>query len=177
MSDGGPGAAERTIRILFDLEFAERSVERAVVHEPTQRGLAEAGEELDRFHRLETSNDTREHAQDTSFSSCRDRACGRGLGEEAAITGAAEMGGENGELPFELKNGAVDEGLFEEEGSVVGSEAGGKVVGSVEEEIVGFEECEGISRFEFAWMENDFDVGIDPAEAGFGAFEFGMPDE
>jgi hypothetical protein len=49
------------------------------VDQTTQRSLPKACKKLDRFHRLEASNNSREHAQDTSFGSCRDRAVGRRL--------------------------------------------------------------------------------------------------
>jgi len=126
---------------------------------------------------LQASNDTWEHAQDTSFSSCRDCAFGRGLGKEAAIAGTAEVRGENGELTFKLKDGPVNERFLQEESGIVGGEAGGKVVGTVEEGVVGLDEFEAVAGFESTAMKNDFDMRIDLAEAGPGAFEFGLADE
>jgi len=126
---------------------------------------------------LQASNDTREHAQDTGFASCRDCAIGRGSGEEAAIAGSAEVGGEDGELTFKLKDRSMNEGFFQEESGVVGGEAGGEVVGAIEEGVVGFEEFEAVIGIEPTTMKDDFDVRIDLTKAGLGTFEFGLADE
>ncbi len=147
------------------------------MHQAAQRGLAEAGKELDRFHRLKTSNHTREHAQDTGFTSCRDGPFGRWFRQEAAVTRSTEVGSEDGELSFELKDGPVDERHLQKKGSVIGGKAGGEVVGAIEEGIVGGEEFERVGGGELPWVKNDFDVGIDLAKAGAGAFELGLPDE
>jgi len=138
------------VRIALDFDFAEGGAEGAVVDEPAERGGADSGEEFDRFHGLEAANDSWEHAQDTCFGSGGDGAFGWRFGEEAAVAGAAEVGGEGGDLALELENSAVDEGFFEEEGGVVCGEAGGEVVGAIEEGIVGGEEVEGVFGGEFS---------------------------
>lgn len=161
--------AEGAVGIALDFDFAEGGGEGAVVDEATEWGRADLGEELDRFHRLETANNSGEHAQDTCFGSGGDGAIGGGFREEAAIARAAKVGCEDGDLAFELENGAVNEGLFEKEGGVVGREAGGEVIGAVEEGIVVLEEVERVFGSEAAGVEGDFDVGIDLLEAGFGA--------
>ena len=140
--DGGVFATERAIGITFDFDLAEGGGEGAVMDETPEGGLADLGEKLNRFHRLQAANDSREHAQDTSLGSGRNRALGRGLREEAAIAGTTEVGSEDGDLSFELENRSVDKGLFEKEGGVVGGEAGGEVVRAIEEGVVGGEEVE-----------------------------------
>ena len=140
--NGWIGSAKLAVGIFFNLEFPEGGIESAVVHQPSKRWPAESGEKLNRFHRLQTSNDTREHAQDTGFSSCRDCSFGRGLWKEAAVARAAEVGSEDGELALELEDGAVNERLFEKEGGVVGREAGGEVIGAVEDCVVGLEKLQ-----------------------------------
>lgn len=92
---------------------------------------ANASEELDRLHGLQAANDSREHAQDSGFRSCRHGTLGRWLGEQAAVAGAAEVWGENRDLTFELGDGSVDERFFLEKGGVVGAKAGGEIVGPV----------------------------------------------
>lgn len=75
-------------------------------------------------------------------------------------------------MSLELEDGSVDEGLFKKVGGVVGSEAGGEIVGAIEDGIIGGEEIETVFGFKATRMEDDLDVGIDLAEAGFRAFEF-----
>ena len=124
-------SAERAPRVALDFDLAEGGRESPVVDQTTQRSLPKACQKLDRFHRLEASNDSREHAQDTSFGSCRDRAVGRRLWQKAAVTRSTEVWREDGHLAFKLKNGTVDEGLFEKEGGVVGGEARREVVRAI----------------------------------------------
>lgn len=93
--------------------------------------LANSGEELDRFHGLQAANDSREHAQDSGFRSCRDGTFGRWLGEQAAIAGATEVWGEDRDLAFELGDGSVDERFLLKKGGVVGAKAGGEIIGAV----------------------------------------------
>jgi hypothetical protein len=169
--DAGVLTAKRAVGIAFDFDFAEGGGEGAVVDETTEGRLADLREELDRFHRLEAANDSREHAQDTCFGSGGDGAIGRGFREEAAVAGAPEVGGKDGDLAFELENRSVDEGLFEKVSGVVGGEAGGEVIGAIEEGVVGGEEVEGVFRFEASGVEDDFDVGINLMNAGLGTFE------
>lgn len=85
--------AKRTVRVAFDFDFAKGGGEGTVVDEATQRWFAKTCEELDCFHGLEATNDSGEHAQDTSFGSGWDRTLGRRFGEEAAVTGASEVRG------------------------------------------------------------------------------------
>ncbi|MFT6862530.1 MAG: hypothetical protein ACJAVK_001088 [Akkermansiaceae bacterium] len=171
LRDGGIGAAERTIGIAFDFDFAEGCGEGAVVNEATEWRLAESGQELDRFHGLKASNDSREHAQDTGFGSGRDGSLRRSFGEKAAVAGSAEVGGEDGDLSFKLEDGAVNEGLFEEVSGVVGGEAGGEVVGAIEDGVVGGEEIEAVTGLETAGMRDHFDERVDLAETLAGAIE------
>ncbi len=144
--------------------------------EPAQWRLSDSGEELDGFHGLQTANDSREHAQDTGFGSRWDRSLGRRFGEKAAVAGPAEVGGEDGDLALELEDGTVDEGLFEEEGGVVGGEAGGEIVGAIENGVVRSEKVEAVFGLKAAGEENDFHVGIDLPDPFSGALKFGGSD-
>ena len=176
LMNGGVFAAKRAVGVAFDFDFAEGGGEGPVVDEATQRRGPDSGEELDRFHGLQGADDSREHAQDASFGSCRDRAFGREFRQKATVTGATEMGGEDRDLSLELKNGAVDEGLFQKKSGVVGGEAGGEIIGSVDEGVVRGKKVGGAFGGEAAGVEGDFDVGVDPVKAVAGALEFRTPD-
>lgn len=165
LSDGGVFATEWAIGIAFDFDLPESGGEGTVVNEASERGPANSGKELDRFHGLEASNDSREHAQDTGFSSCGDCSFRRGFGEEAAVARASEVWGEDGDLAFELEDGAMYEGLFEEVGGVVGREACREIVRAIKDGIVGGEEVETVMGFETAGVRDDFDVRINLLKA------------
>ncbi len=176
LCDGGVFAAERAIGIASNFDFAKGRGEGPVVNETAEGRFSKFGQELDRFHGLEASYDSREHAQDTGFGSCRDGTFGRSLGKEAAVAGAAEVRGEDGDLAFELEDGAVNEWLLEEVGRVVGGEAGGEIIGAIEDGVVGSEKVEAVFGLETAGKRNDFNVWVDLEEARAGAFEFGGAD-
>lgn len=72
--DGGVFSTKRTTGISFDFDLAEGGRECAIVDQASQWRLSNASEKFDRFHRLETANNSGEHAQDTGFGSCRDRS-------------------------------------------------------------------------------------------------------
>lgn len=144
--------------------------------ESSQRWGADLREEFDRFHGLEAANNAWEHAQDTCFRSCGHGTFGRRFGKKAAVAWASEVWGKDGDLAFKLVNGTVDEGLLEKVSGVVCGEAGGKVIGAIEEGIVIGEEVDGIVWLEAARVKGDFNVRVDFEEACFGAFEFGGAD-
>ena len=164
-------AAEGAVGITFDFDLAEGAAEGAVVNEAAQWWGADFGEELDRFHGLEAADDSWEHAEDTCVTSGGNGSFRGRLRKEAAVAGAAEVGGEDGDLSLELENGSMDEGFFEKEGGVVCCEAGGEIIGAVEEGIVILEEVEGVFGSEASGVEGDFDVWIDLLETGFGAVQ------
>ena len=171
--DGGLVAAKRAVGIAFDFNFAERGVERAVMDQAAERWIAEACDELDSFHGLQAANDSREHAQDTGFRSCRNGAFWRRFGKEATITGTSEMRREDGDLSFELENSAVNEGFLLKKGRVVGAEAGREIIRPVQDKIVVVEKIEGVVRFELSGVFDDFDVWIDFGKSFPGAGELG----
>ena len=83
------------------------------------------------------------------------------------------MRSEDGDLPFELKDGAVNEGLLEEKGGIVGREAGGEIIGAIKDSVVGGKEVETVVRLEAAFVEHDLDMWIDLVESGLSALHFG----
>lgn len=172
--NGAFGTAKRTGGIGFDLNLAEAGGQGAVVDEASQRRLAQTSEQLDRFHRLKGADDAGEDSQDPGFSATGHCSGRRRLREEAAVTRAAKMGSENRDLSFKLEDGPVNQGLFEEEGRIVGGEAGREIVRTVEDGIVSREEIERIFGGETPGMNDEFDVRIDLMEVGAGALQFGL---
>lgn len=140
------------MRVFFDLYKPEGAIESLIGHEATDGGMAEVCQNFDRFHGLEASDYAWEHAQDTRFASGGDGAVGRWLGEEAAVAGAFAMSGEDGDLTIKLIDRAMDEGLAFEVGGIVRGEAGGKVIGAVEDEIVLADEFAGVLSLEKTGM-------------------------
>lgn len=134
--------------------------------------LANSSEELDCLHSLQAANNSREHAQDTGFRSCRHGTFRRKLGEQAAVAGATEVWGENRDLAFELGDGPVDERFFLEKSGVVGAKAGGEIIGAVQDQIIAGEQIETVSDVEASRMFDDVDMRVDLGEAIAGAGEF-----
>lgn len=174
--DGGVFATEAARWIVGELEGAEGGGEGVVDEDFPEGWLAGAEDELDGLHGLEGADDAGEDAEDAGFVAGGDGAgCGY-FREEATVAGTAKVGCEDGHLAVEAVDGSVDEGLFEEKGGVVGEEAGGEVVGAVEDDVVVFRDPDGVFRGEADGVEVEGDVGVCLAEAGGGGFELGFPD-
>ncbi len=70
------------------------------------------------------------------------------------------MGGENGHLSVEAVDRAIDQRFPEKKGGVVGEEAGGEIVGAVEDNVVILRDADGVFRSETDGVEIKGDVGI-----------------
>ena len=137
-------SAEDAVRIFSELDSAEGTAQGVVASEFAEWRFANLEEDFEGFHCLQGSDDAGEGPEHSGFGAIGDGVGGGGVGKEAAVAGAFLGGVEDGDLAVELKDGAVDEGLFEKEGGVVAEVAGGEVVGAVEDEVVVFGEFEGV---------------------------------
>ena len=118
------------------------------MNQSSEGRFSDPRDELDCFHGLKASNDSREHAQNAGLRSCGDSSFRRRFGKEATVAGTSKVRCEDRDLAFELKDGSVDQGFLLEKGCVVGTEAGWKVVRAIKDEIVAGKELEAVLRFE-----------------------------
>ena len=142
------------------------------MNQSSERRCADSGEELNRFHRLHRSNHSREHAQDTSFGSCRDGSFGWYLWQETTIARTSEVGSEDRYLSLELKNGGVDQRLLEKVGRVICGKASGEVIGTIEDGIVWGDQFERVFSGETTGMKNHLDVRVGSFELVPRALQF-----
>ena len=154
------GAAEAASGVARDFKRGEILPERIVGEEAATQRFADAGDELDRFERLKTADHAAERAEDAGFAAVGDGA-GRGwLGEKAAVARAALGGVEDADLALEAINAAVDERTAGEGGGVVVEVAGGKIVGSVDDDVVARDEIEHIRGVHDGFVLNDAHIGM-----------------
>ena len=124
------------------------------------RRLADAGEQLDRFRRLQRpdgSGERREHAHH-----CAGHLLGlAALGEQARVAGRvvpAQV--EYGELPVEPDRGARNQGLGMLHARAVERVARGEIVAAVENHVGGCDEPVELRPLQPRGKRDDFDVGV-----------------
>lgn len=86
------------------------------------------------------------------------------------------MWGEDGELSVEAVDGTVNQGFAKKEGGVVGEEAGGKVIGSIDDDVVALYDGHGIVWIEAKGVEIERDVWVCIVDTRSGGIEFGFSD-
>src|SRR5699024_10015370 len=92
------------------------------------------------FNGLDGADDTGQHAQYACLCTAGNQPGGRGLRKQVPVVGPAGSLSvhivENGNLPFELENGAVDIRFVEHHAGIIDQVARGEVVGAVSYHIV-----------------------------------------
>ena len=81
-------AAHRAVGILAQLQLAEPHPQRVVDQEAANQRLANSGDQLDGFGRLDHADDAGQHAQDATLGAARHEPGRRRLGIQAAIARA-----------------------------------------------------------------------------------------
>ena len=84
-------AAHRAIRILAQLQFAELHAQRVEQQQTADEAVARAENQLDRFHRLDRADDSRQHAKHAAFGARRHQSRRRRFGIQAAVARASGM--------------------------------------------------------------------------------------
>ena len=123
--------------------------------------VADTHDQFDRLDRLHDADDARQHAKDTSLGTARNHARWRWFRVETAVAGPAQMRSKDGALAVEAKDGTVDVRLLQEDADIVGEIAGGKVVGSVNHDIIGSNDGFRVFRCEKAVVKVNLHVGVD----------------
>ena len=158
-------AADRTRRIPAHLEFAELHLQSVEMNQPPDQRLADADDQLHRFDGLHHADDSRQHAEHAAFGAARHHPGRRRFGIEAAIARPAQARRKNRALAFKPEDRAVDVRLVEEDTNIVGEIAGREIVGAVDDDIVVFDDLDGVVAAEHGVVKDDMDVGIDILDA------------
>src|SRR5258705_1339425 len=164
LMDGAIFSAHRAIGILAQLQLAELHAERIEKQQAAGKAIPSAKNQFDGFHRLDRTNNSRQHAEYAAFSAGRNQPRRRRFRIQAAIAGTIGHA-ENGGLAFEAKNRAVHVGLAEQDASIVHEIAGRKIVRAVDDDIEVLEEFERVGAGELRFEAQDLYVGIEVRKA------------
>src|SRR5262249_59800187 len=99
-------------------DFAELQLHAVEQQQPADQRRPGAGDEVDRFERLEAADHTGDHSHDPALGAGRDELWWRWLAVEAAIAGTAPRI-EHRRLTLEAQHRAIDRGNPEQHASVV----------------------------------------------------------
>src|SRR5580704_10139900 len=164
-------AAERAIGIFAQLEFAEAHGERVEEQQTADERFADADDEFQSFGCLNRADDSGQHAEHAAFGARGHEARRRRLRIQAAIAGAIGIA-EDGYLAFEAKNGAVNIGFAEQNTRVVDEIARGKIVGTVHDEVIVFQDVERVFAGEMRFESVNLNVWIQIVQALAGGGDF-----
>lgn len=146
--DGGVFTTEFAIRVFGEFDGPEAGLEGIVDSDFAEGRVASLEDEFDGLHGLEGADNARKDPEDSSFCAVWDGTRWRAFGQEATVTRAAEVGCEDGHLPIEAVDGAVDKGFFEEDGGIVCEETSGEIIRAIEDDIVVSGDGDGVFRGE-----------------------------
>src|SRR5438034_4434614 len=135
--------AERTFRILTQLELAEFHLQGVVKQQPPHQSASFAKDQLYGFGGLNETYGPGEDTQHASFGAAWDQAGWRWFRIEAAIAGTFP-GIEYRGLAFETEDAAVDIGLVQKHASIVDQIASRKIVGTIDDNVVVLQNVESI---------------------------------
>jgi len=141
-------------------------VEQHAVDEP----VADAGDQLDRFRRLDGADDAGQGREDSDVFGFFDGTRGRRLRIEAAVATAARD--EHGHLALDAEDAAVDQGLAEHIGGVAEQVAGAKRIGAVDDDLVAIEQLHRVAFIHGRLDRLHLDVGIQCADRAGRAVDF-----
>src|SRR5215813_4424504 len=103
-------AADRAIRVLAQLQFAEAQAPGVEQKQPIDHDIGRAENDLNRLVRLDRADDARQHSEHSAFGTGRHQSGWRRLRIKAAIA-RATLGPEDTGLALETKDRAVNVGF------------------------------------------------------------------
>src|SRR6266480_8065086 len=120
--------ANWTLRIAPQIELSKFDLECVEVKQPSNQGLANTDNELDRLNGLQHSDYPGQHSEHARLRAVRYRIRRRGFRKKAPVAGSAQVRREHGRLPFEPKYRAVHIWLLLENTDVVGQITRGEII-------------------------------------------------
>src|SRR5208282_1438628 len=161
---GGMVPANGTFGILAQFELTETHCERVEEKQPPHEVLAFANNKFERLRRLNRTDDSRQHAENSSFRARRNKPGRRRLRIQAAIARPVWIA-EDCYLTLEPENRTINVRFLEQDAGVVDEIARWEVVCAIDDNIVVFEQFEGIFAGQARFVAVDLDVGIQIVEA------------
>ena len=114
------------------------------MNQPADEGFTDSNDELDGLDRLHDTDDSRQNSQNTTFGATRHHSWWWWLGVEATVARATQMGGKNRALTIKTEDRTVNIWLFQKNTDVIGKVAGRKIIRSIDDDVVRFDDLPGI---------------------------------
>src|ERR1044072_7991296 len=168
-------AADRTLRILPQLELAELHRPRIKQQQTIDQQILRAENDLDRLVRLNRADNARQHAEHATFRARGHEPGRRRLRIKTAITRTL-LGPEYAGLPLESEDRTIDVWLATQHTRVVHKIARGKVVSAIDDDVVVAEEPQRVMTRETRLVRFNLDVRIDIAHTIARRFDFVTPE-
>ncbi len=163
-------AADGAVGVLAQPHLVEGHRGRVVEQQAADERLAHAQDELDGLGGLDGPDRARQHTQHAALGATGHQARRRRLREETAVARAL-FGIEHRRLPLETEDAAVDVGLAQQHAGVISQITRREVVGAVDDDVVGREQFQCVSRGQRHFVRVHLHVGVDVENALLGAFQ------
>ena len=168
-------SANRTVRILAQLEFPNVERESVQQNQSADQRLTDAEDQLHRLERLNTSHDSGQHAENASFGAGGNQTGRRRLAKEASVTWAL-FSIEHRRLSLEAEDGAIGVGLSQQNAGVVDQIPGWEIVRAVHDDIEITQYLQCVVRGEAGVEPLDLRVGIEVVDPRLGRIELRRAD-
>ena len=160
LRDGRVCTANRAVvRLGREFDLAEFHGKRIVREQVTREQVAHAEDVLDRFHRLQTSDDTAHRADDAGLLAGRHGVFRRGFLEHAAVARSLARNVCH-ELALKADDARMGEGLLRHHARIVDEELRREIVCPVNHEIVILDEVKDVPARDERVVRNHLHVGI-----------------
>src|SRR5258706_10272118 len=136
-------SAHRAVGILAQLELAELHPESVKKQQSSHETVPAAEDQLDRFHRLDGADDSRENAEDAAFRAGRHKPRRRRFRIEAPVARTSGYS-ENGGLPFKPENRAIHVWLSRQYARVVDEITRREIVRAIHDDVEVLEQFERV---------------------------------
>ena len=154
------GPADRAFGVFPQLQLAESYTQGIKHQEAPDKWLSLSNNQLNRFHRLDATDDSGQDTQDPAFRTTGYQSRRRRLGIQASVTGPF-LSVENGYLPLETEDAPVNIRFAKQHAGIIHQIAGGEVVSAVHNNVIAFKKVERIVGSQARWVSHHFDVWID----------------
>src|SRR6267143_3288583 len=168
-------SAHRAVRIPAQLELAEFHSESVKEQQSSDETIAAAEDQLDRFHRLDGTDDSGQNAEDAAFGARRYKPRRRRFRIKTAV--ARTIGhAENGGLPFKPENRTVHVWLPQQNTCVIDKIPRGEIVSPIDDDIKVLEEFERVGAGQLRFERLDLNVWIEVRKPRARGFALGLAD-
>src|SRR5574341_373876 len=167
-------AADRTGGGPTDLHHPELHPQRIEEQQAAHQRLAQSQEQLDRLDALNGGHHAAQHAEYARLRAAWHQAGGGRSRVQTAV--AALSGNEHGDLALELEDAPVHQGLVQEDAGIVGQVAGGKIVATVDDDVVLRKDVLHVFRLQGLMVWDHLHVRVEVRDRFYGGLHLGSPD-